>query len=150
MTSTDVNLQFGRNLTALRKNAGLTRKKLAEILNVTEMAVGTYERGIRTPSLDKILQLADLFKVSTDDLLKNNNAEIANNLLEGCVKCVFKVGNRETEFDIPVADAKYYVLMQNSITEILNAVKFASEELLKTNAPVQLSFTLRTIDAKEE
>ena len=145
----DVNLQLGKNISALRQQAGLTRKQLAEILDVTEMAVGTYERGIRTPSLDKILQLAELFKVSTDDLLKNNNAEFARNLLEGCVKCVFKVGNRKTEFDIPVADAKYYVLMQNSISEILNAVKFASEELLETNEPVQLSFTLRTVDAKE-
>ena len=143
----DVNSQFGKNISALRKKAGLTRN--AEILGVTEMAVGTYERGIRTPSLEKILQLAEIFKVSTDDLLKNKNTEIVKSLLEGCVKCVFKVGSHKTEFEIPLADAKYYVLMQNLITEILDALKVASKELLETNSPVQFSCTLRTIDVKE-
>ena len=115
----DVNVQFGKNISALRKQAGMTRKQLAEILDVTEMAVGTYERGIRTPSLDKILQLAELFKVSTDDLLKNDTAE---KLSSGVIKFVMAVGKRKVEFDIPPNNEPIYSEILKVTTRLIETI----------------------------
>lgn len=115
----EVNLQFGKNLTALRKKAGLTRKQLAEILNVTEMAVGTYERGIRTPNLDKILQLTNLFKVSTDDLLKNDTAE---KISSGVIKFVMAVGKRKVEFDILPHNEPIYSEILKVTTKLVESI----------------------------
>ena len=115
----DVNLQLGKNISALRQQAGLTRKQLAEILDVTEMAVGTYERGIRTPSLDKILQLAELFKVSTDDLLKNDTAE---KISSGVIKFVMAVGKRKVELDIPPHNEPIYSEILKVTTRLVESI----------------------------
>lgn len=142
----EANLQFGQNLTALRKKAGMTRKKLAEILDVTEMAVGTYERGIRTPSLEKILQLAEIFKVSTDDLLKNKTAE---NISSGIIQCVFAVGTNKTEFNIPATDEQHYLSLVKITAELLKVVDTATKKSAESDSPVELLLTLTPTDAKE-
>ena len=67
----EVNRRFGENLEALRKKSGISRRELANMLDTTEMSIGSYERGIRTPNLDKILFFSKLFKVSVDELLKS-------------------------------------------------------------------------------
>ena len=139
MTSTEANLQFGKNLTALRKKAELTRKQLAEILNITEMAVGSYERGIRTPSLEKILQLAEIFQVSTDDLLKNKTAE---NLSDGFIQCVFSVGNHRAEFNIPADREQHFLNSVKITTELIKVINQASQKTVEEKKPVDLSFTL--------
>ena len=61
--------QFGENLFALRKKKGLTRKQLAEILNVSEVSVGSYERGLRQPNFEMLFRIASFFEVSLDNLL---------------------------------------------------------------------------------
>ena len=139
MKGSEANLQFGRNLTALRKKAGYTRKQLADILNVTEMSVGTYERGIRTPSLEKILQLADLFKVSTDDLLRNKTAE---NISDNLIRCMFSVGDRREEFNIPAENEKRFMQSLSIATKLIKLIDTETREMSEKNLPVNLSFTL--------
>ena len=55
----------------LRKKAGWSQEELAERLNVTRQSVSKWESAQSTPDLDRILQLARLFEVSTDSLLKD-------------------------------------------------------------------------------
>ena len=147
MKGSEANLQFGRNLTALRKSAGYTRKQLADILNVTEMSVGTYERGIRTPSLEKILQLADLFNVSTDDLLRKKTAEnISNNM----VQCVFAVGNQREEFNIPVENEPRFKSSLSVATKLIRLIDKESKIVEEKNKPRNFSFTLTLGDEEKE
>lgn len=49
----------------LRNEAGLTQEQLAERLGVQRMTVIRWERGDNPPSEEKLLLLAQLFKVST-------------------------------------------------------------------------------------
>ena len=63
---------IGKNLAALRKHARYSRKDIANILGVSEMTVGAYERGQKNPSIAKLIQLADFFAVSLDDLIRGN------------------------------------------------------------------------------
>ncbi len=52
-----------------RKRMGITQTELAKCIGGGVKTVNDYERGIRQPSYDRLLKLADLFDVSTDYLL---------------------------------------------------------------------------------
>ncbi len=62
-------VNFGEKLKALRQEAGLTQKQLADRLGVTKSTVSYYELALRYPSTDVIVNLAEAFHVSTDYLL---------------------------------------------------------------------------------
>ena len=66
---------FADKLIALRKKAGWSQEKLAEKLNVTRQSVSKWEGAQSMPDIDKILQLSHLFGVTTDYLLKDEQAE---------------------------------------------------------------------------
>ena len=53
----------------LRKKAGLSQWQMAKNLNVVPSTVGMYEQGRRTPSLELLIEMANLFEVSLDYLI---------------------------------------------------------------------------------
>ena len=53
----------------LREQQGLTQAELARRLGVTRSSVNAWELGISVPSTQYVVELADLFRVSTDYLL---------------------------------------------------------------------------------
>lgn len=53
----------------LREQAGITQAQLAKRLNITRSSVNAWEMGISAPSMQYIVELANIFKVSTDYLL---------------------------------------------------------------------------------
>ncbi len=54
----------------LRKRNGLSQEELAAQLEVSRQAVSKWEQGVSQPDLTKLTQLADIFHVSTDSLLR--------------------------------------------------------------------------------
>jgi len=60
---------------ALRKKNGWTQEELAEKINVSRQSVSKWEGAQSVPDLAKILQLAEVFGVSTDYLLKDSLEE---------------------------------------------------------------------------
>ena len=61
----------------LRKKAGMSQLQLAEKLNIGASAVGMYEQGRRTPSIELVIQLANLFEVSLDYLITGRESVYA-------------------------------------------------------------------------
>ena len=53
----------------LRDQRGMTQTELAKRLGITRSSVNAWEMGISVPSTQYIVELARLFKVSTDYLL---------------------------------------------------------------------------------
>ena len=53
----------------LRKASGMSQSQLAEKLNIGPSAVGMYEQGRRTPAVDILVEMANLFGVSLDYLV---------------------------------------------------------------------------------
>lgn len=53
----------------LREQTGLTQSDLAKKLGITRSSVNAWELGISVPSTQYIVELARIFKVSTDHLL---------------------------------------------------------------------------------
>lgn len=53
----------------LREEKGYTQAELAKQLGITRSSVNAWEMGISVPSTQYIVELASIFKVSTDYLL---------------------------------------------------------------------------------
>ena len=56
----------------LRKKNGWSQEELAEKLNVSRQAISKWEGAQSVPDMGRIIQLSELFGVSTDYLLKDN------------------------------------------------------------------------------
>ena len=55
----------------LRKRSGMSQEELAEKLGVSRQSVSKWEGAQSTPDINRILQLSEIFSVSTDTLLKD-------------------------------------------------------------------------------
>ena len=89
-------MKFGDKLYELRKKNGYSQEELAEKLGVSRQSVSKWESNTTYPETDKIIQIANLFDCSMDDLIndkvddvestlrknKNNVQNIWNSLLD--------------------------------------------------------------------
>jgi len=57
------------NLKKARKNAGLSQNDIAKKLNVSQGAVSQWEQGIRQPSHEVLVKLAEMFDCTIDFLV---------------------------------------------------------------------------------
>ncbi len=62
-------MEFKDRLKQLRIDANLTSEELADKIGVSRSAIGNYEIGLRTPRIEQLEALADLFNVDIDYLL---------------------------------------------------------------------------------
>lgn len=60
---------FGDRLRELRRERGMQQRELGELYNFSSSAIGSYERNLREPTLELLLQLSEYFGVSVDYLL---------------------------------------------------------------------------------
>lgn len=74
MNDEKLKLQLGANIAALRKRGGMTQAVLAERINFSDKAVSKWERGESIPDVLTLMELAQVFEVSVDDLLRDPNA----------------------------------------------------------------------------
>ena len=65
-------MKFADKLILLRRQHGISQEELADRLNVSRQSVSKWESAQSMPELTKILQLAEMFHVSTDYLLKED------------------------------------------------------------------------------
>ena len=54
---------------SLREDMGYTQSELSKLLGITRSSVNAWELGISVPSTQYIVELSQIFKVSTDYLL---------------------------------------------------------------------------------
>ena len=74
MVDENVKYRIGSNIAAYRKRDGLTQVSLAEKLNYSDKAVSKWERGESIPDVLTLMQLADLFGITVNDLVCDPNA----------------------------------------------------------------------------
>ncbi len=63
-------------LKELRKERGLRQRDIADYLSITQMSYSYYERGLREPEIALLIKLAELFNVSVDYLIENENERL--------------------------------------------------------------------------
>lgn len=62
-------MDFGQRLRSLRAKANMTQAELAQKLDVSRPAVGSWESGKIRPRLDKLSQIAELFGITVSELM---------------------------------------------------------------------------------
>lgn len=65
-------MQFNECLKHQREMCGYTQKQVAELLKIAPRSYQRYELGEREPNIETLIQIADLFKISLDDLVGRN------------------------------------------------------------------------------
>lgn len=68
-------MELYERLTELRKKAGLSQEKLAEMLDISRQAVSKWENGTTNPDINNIVQLGKVYGVSTDYILLGKTQE---------------------------------------------------------------------------
>ena len=62
-------MTIGQKITLLRTAADISQEQLSETLGVSRQSISKWETDQALPQIDKVIQLAELFNVSTDELL---------------------------------------------------------------------------------
>ncbi len=60
---------IGMNIADLRKRNDMTQEELAEQLSVSRQTLAKWERGESEPDLSSCIRIAEIFRVSLDDLI---------------------------------------------------------------------------------
>jgi len=63
--------RLGSKIRENRKRLDLTQSELAKILNISTSTIGMYEQGRRTPPIESLLKLSDIFGIDLTELTGN-------------------------------------------------------------------------------
>lgn len=64
---------FSMKLKELRKEKGLTQKELGAAIGISEVMIGQYERGVRTPKIEMREKIANAFGVTLNYFLSDSD-----------------------------------------------------------------------------
>lgn len=67
-----MNIETANRLLKLRKEHNLSQEELAQKLNISRQAVSKWERAEASPDTDKLIDLAELYGVTVDELLSGS------------------------------------------------------------------------------
>ncbi len=76
-----MNKDFSRILTLLREERGLSQKKAASDLGISQPLLSHYENGLRECSLDFVIKVADYYEVTCDYLLGRTNVKAGGQIV---------------------------------------------------------------------
>lgn len=113
-------MSTGENIRKIRKQKGLTQKKLAELTGLNEVTIRSYELGKFNPKLESMKKIADALGVTVGDLddysTMLQDKEDALNLQQRLNEFLAKI----LESDIPEENKKDNV---KKINELLESIK---------------------------
>ena len=72
-------MKFNEKLVNLRKKHNLSQEQVAEKLKVARQTISKWELGETTPEMDKLIMISELYNITLDELMKEENeGQIAN------------------------------------------------------------------------
>ena len=111
--------KISERLKHLRKQKGVSQKKMAEKLDVSVSAYSMYERDMRNPNIKSLIKLSNYFNVSIDYLLAQTDEK------EKCDKIKEKLINSDINLNL-----LEQIEVKKEIKEILYLIKDLEKEKL--------------------
>jgi len=71
----------GINIRNIRMNRGLTQAEFAKKIGISDKAISTYENGTRNPKMDVVIKIANVFHLTTGEILESNPTDVETKLL---------------------------------------------------------------------
>ena len=134
---------LGLNLAKLRKKNRYSRKEIAQFLGVNEMTVGAYERGEKNPPIDRIIKLAEIFKVSLDVLVCG---DVDDSDKGDMVK--LNLSDEKLTFDVPADKRELLLASLPYAGKVINSVMSAVQEAEKSRRDVEVKYIFSPADAQ--
>ena len=66
-------MKFNEKLVNLRKKHNLSQEQVAEKLKVARQTISKWELGETTPEMDKLIIMSELYNITLDELMKEEN-----------------------------------------------------------------------------
>lgn len=60
---------FSIKLKEVRKSKGISQTELANLLGTKQQSISKYEQGLDTPSLERLIEFAQILNVTLDELV---------------------------------------------------------------------------------
>ena len=76
--------RFGAYISRLRKKADMTQSELAERLNLTRQAISKYECGDSFPDISILIEIADVFGITLDELISSGHPTLKEAAILEC------------------------------------------------------------------
>ena len=112
--------EFGDLLSELRRDKKLTQEELARELFVSPGTISNYENNVHYPDVEKLIQLAKYFDVTTDYLLGLSTCRLSPETLEQ------RMGNGKTWSQILSDIQGLTPDRQKALLRVLNDMKTAT------------------------
>lgn len=121
--------RFGENLKLLRTFNGLSQKELGHTLGLAESTIGMYEKGKRQPDHNKLIEIAVLFDIDIDTLLRGQVVPTKDYDHNKDTLC-----SREKNTRYEVLRTLYDIesVIDSGDDEIINAVMQATQKIIKS------------------
>lgn len=108
--------KFGELLAELRLDRKMTQKDLAKMLFVSVGTISNYEKGVHFPDIEKLIDLADFFHVTTDYLLGRRESNLSPDVFSESVVGGKTVGDFITVLrQLPAENKKALALIINEM-----------------------------------
>ena len=85
-------MEFSERLKNLRKQAHLTQVDVAEKLGISQPAYASWERGIKKPTQENLVKIAQILNVSIDYLVGNSDGNLKEDELDN-VELLFRMNS---------------------------------------------------------
>lgn len=86
-------MDFSERLKNLRKQANFTQVEVAEKLGVSQPAYASWERGVKKPTQENLVKIAQVLNVSVDYLVGNSDENLKEEELDN-VELLFRMNSK--------------------------------------------------------
>ena len=73
---------IGKRIRHYRKRRGYTQEQLGLSINTSGAYISNIERGVKKPSLDNLVSIADILDVTVNDIIRPMHDELAQRKIE--------------------------------------------------------------------
>ena len=98
----EIREEIRKNLIKYRKEKGLSQKELAEKLNITNVSVSTWERGLNSIDISNLFNICKILDISVNDLFgKYSNDQKENEEIKTVKEMFNKLNDEGKEYIKP-------------------------------------------------
>ncbi len=73
-------MSLGLKIQRLRKSKNLSQEAFADIMKVSRQSVSKWELDQTYPEISKLIEIADFFQITLDELLRDNQSDTSNDI----------------------------------------------------------------------
>lgn len=92
-----LNSSIGNKIALLRKKNGLTQEQLAEKLDISIKHCSSVERGLSCLSLEKLVQVCNIFDVSLDYLVREQTQDYDSSIPQSVISILSSKNENEIQ-----------------------------------------------------